>query len=207
MRSLIIYSLVFISFCTYGQDRSPEFHDDKEGFNNLKDKTLRSELAYFTDFGANEKKATIKLIEIPLTKYSANYSQFETDSILFKLTKGVFKKSLHKINYVDEYADKIDNKLFWGKDGELPTEQINSIQVIIGKDTIKIPKSAYNDLYEPHLTSKNGNETVGFLRIYASRDRSRYYIYMLNGDGAGAYEATIMIRNKRYIGRVVDGAF
>ena len=35
----------------------------------------------------------------------------------------------------------------------------------------------------------------------------KYYIYMLNGEGAGRYEVTWVIQDKHYLRRVVDWNF
>ena len=173
----------------------------------MKDKTIRREVATFTEAGSEEPKSNITLKEIPLTKFGSNYSIFEGDSISITLRKGNFIKANHKIKYIGNYAAKIDDKPIWGTDGELPKTQINSIIVKNGVDTVVIPNSAYMDLFEPSLAWKETNKTVGGLAVYRSNDRSRFYIAMSNGDGAGFYEATFIIKNKKYFGRVLDTGF
>lgn len=207
MKLIINYFFLLVSTNVFCQNNFPNLHGDTETFDKLKNKTLRSELAVFTDAGSAMIKNNVRLTEIPLKKYSETYSLFELDSVKFKIVIGKFNKTAHKIGYINGEVYKIDNKSFYGTDGELPKNQINSISVIIGLDTIKIPKMAYNDLYEPSLTWKERNETIGTLRIYSSLDRKRFYIYMENSDGAGFYEATLIIREKKYIGRVVDAGF
>jgi len=208
MKLKILACILFIPFLVLGQvSNFPDVKGDKESFSKLKDKSIKSELAQFTDEGSNNHPRITSLFEIPLQKYSNNFSIFQTDSILIKIEKSKFSKAKHKIKYFEESAITIDNKPIWGKDGDLPKEQISSIFVKIGLDTIRIPKTAYNDLYEPNLTYKEGNETVGFLRVYASLNRSRYYIYMQNGDGAGFYEVTLIIDHNRYLKRVIDYGF
>src|SRR5258706_6287822 len=141
MRTLIIYILTLTSLDAFAQDTAiPDLHGDKETFDKLKDKTIKSELALFTDAGSNMKKEGVKVIEIPLTKYSDTYSVFTKDSVKFKVVIGNFNKFLHKYTAVSNDTFKIDNKPFYGTDGELPDKQINSILVAIGSDTIKIPR-------------------------------------------------------------------
>jgi hypothetical protein len=207
MKLIISYFLLLFSTHVFCQDSFPDLHGDKETFDKVKNKTLQSELATFTDAGSKLKKNNIKLTKIPLKNYSSTYSFFASDSVKFKIIIGKFNRTIHKIGYINGEVYKIDNESFYGTDGEIPKNQINSISVIIGSDTIKIPKIAYDDLYEPNLTWKEGSETVGTLRIYSSIDRKRFYIYMGNSDGAGFYEATLIIRDKKYIGRVVDSGF
>lgn len=198
--------LLFL-FCSAQDVVIPDFKGDKESFARLKDKTIRKEIATFTDAGADENRSKLKLNELPLAKFADTYSTFEKDSIVFKITKSKFNKAKHKITTMGNQIVKIDNKPIWGTDGELPKEQISSIFVKIGKDTILIPRSAYCDLYEPSMKWKEGTESVGNLWIYYSKDNKRFYIAMANSDGAGFYEATLIIKNKKYAGRVLDDGF
>jgi hypothetical protein len=180
---------------------------ESENFSKLKDKIIRQEIATFTIAGAKENNLQLKLRQLPLKKYGDDYSTFEKDSIIIKLTVGQFIKANHKIKYIGGEAVKIDNKPIWGTDGELPKEQINSIYVRIGKDTVIIPKSAYQDLFEPSLKWKEANEIKGHLWVYYSKGQKRFYIAMSNSDGAGFYEATLIIKNKKYYGRVLNTGF
>ena len=77
----------------------------------------------------------------------------------------------------------------------------------IGTDSVLIPSSAYADLFEPTIRVKESNNEHGNLTIYYSNDRTRFYINMQNGDGAGFYEATLIIKDKKYYGRVLDTGF
>ncbi|CAN5774328.1 hypothetical protein BH11BAC4_BH11BAC4_17410 [soil metagenome] len=149
----------------------------------------------------------MKLARLPLSSFGTNYATFEKDSFYVKLTVGKFIKANHKIRYIETYAVKIDDKPIWGKDGDLPTSEIKSIVVRIGKDTIPIPRSAYQELYEPSLAWKDSGKTAGGLSVYYSKDRRRIYIAMSNSEGAGFYEATSIISNKKYAGRIPDNGF
>jgi hypothetical protein len=197
-----------ISISCSGQDIViPDYKGENESFSKLKDKIIRKEIATFTIAGAKENNLSLKLKQLPLKKFGDNYSTFEKDSIVIKLTVGQFIKANHKIKYIGGEVVKIDNKPIWGTDGELPKEQINSIYVRIGKDTVIIPKSAYQDLFEPSLKWKEANKTKGHLWVYYSKDHKRFYIAMSNSDGAGFYEATLIIKDKKYCGRVLDTGF
>lgn len=154
-------------------------------------------MATFTIEGSDENNPTLKLKEIPSVKSGKTYSIFHKDSIKVIITTGNFDKSKRNILYIDKYVVKIDNKPFWGTDGGLPTKTIKSVQAIIGKDTIPIPKSKFNDLYNPNLSGT----------VYISSDKSRLYIYMINSDGAGGYEVTWIIQNKKYLRRVIGYGF
>jgi hypothetical protein len=75
-------------------------------------------------------------------------------------------------------------------------------------DTVVVPPAAYTDLYEPHFyyTNEKGNKKT-YCAVYVSADKRNYYIYMLNGEGAGRYEVTWVIQDKHYLRRVVDWNF
>jgi hypothetical protein len=191
-----------------GQDITiPDYKGDRESLSGVKDKIIRREVASFTEAGAEEPKSNIHLKEIPLVNSGTNYSTFKKDSVSVRINIGKFIKANHKINYIDSYAVKIDNKPIWGTDGELPKTQINSIKVQIGVDTVTIPRSAFHDLFEPSLSWKEGTKTVGGLSVYYSSDKRRFYIAMSNSDGAGFYEATLIIKDKKYYRRIMDYGF
>jgi hypothetical protein len=209
MKSTILLILILL-FSTYvsGQDNViPDYKGEKESFSKLKDKTIRKEIATFTDAGSKEADPKLKLKGLTLIKSGASFSTFLRDSIYVSMTIGKFHKEFHKIKYIDKLAVKIDNKAIWGTDGELPKKQINSILVIINNDTINIPKSAYDNLYEPGLAWNEPDRLGGTLKVYYSHDKSRTYISMSNSDGAGYYEATLIIKEKKYFGRVLDTGF
>jgi len=205
---LFLIAILLFSVASNGQDNTfPDYKGDKESLSKVKDKTIRREVASFTEAGSEEPKSNVTLKEIPLTKFGTNYSIFQKDSVLVKLSIGKFIKANHKIKYINDYAVKIDNKPIWGTDGELPRSQINSIYMQIGNDTISIPKYAYQDLFEPGLAWKEKNKTVGNVAVYYSKDKTRFYIAMSNSDGAGFYEATFIIKDKKYFGRILDNGF
>ena len=85
-----------------------------------------------------------------------------------------------------------------GTDGGLPTRTINWYILLLEKFTISIPTTKMNDLYNPNLFATN---------VYFSRDRKRLYIDMINSDGAGGYEVTWIIQDKKYSRRVIGYGF
>ncbi len=62
---------------------------------------------------------------------------------------GVFDPSKHKIMLEEKHVVKIDGKPYYGNYGEMPRTTIESITVMVGKDTVAIPPTAFFDLYEP----------------------------------------------------------
>lgn len=74
---------------------------------------------------------------------------------------------------------------------------------------IKIPKSAYSDIYEPHtcdnpVIKKNKVIQNSKCKVFKRSDRQRIYIYMIIGEGENEQEVTWVIQNAKYLMRVVD---
>jgi hypothetical protein len=109
----------------------------------------------------------------------------------------------------DQYVIRIDNKPFYGVDGQMPQKAIASISVLAGGDSVKIPVTAFSDLYEPRFCGNDisSGKISCNTRVYLSNDKRKIYIYMLNSSGRGGYEVTWVIEDKRYLKRVIDYGF
>jgi len=128
---------------------------------------------------------------------------FEGKEIQVILSTEKFDKSKHSFKYHKEYRDvieKIDGKLFWGTDGNMPKREYKSIEVKIRGKQVSIPQSAYNDLYESYLYTE-------FNSVHYDKDNDILYIVALNGDGAGAYMVCWQIEKGVYKGRKVGIPF
>ena len=78
--------------------------------------------------------------------------------------------------------------------------------VIVDKDTIPIPATAYFDLYDPKFSYNENGATRTRNGVFLSNDKHTFYIYLLNIDNKGT-EYTWVIRDKQYLRRVVDFGF
>ena len=128
---------------------------------------------------------------------------FEGKEIQVTLSTEKFDKSKHSFKYHKEYRDvieKIDGKLFWGTDGNMPKREYKSIEVKIRGKQVSIPKSAYGDLYESYLYTE-------FNSVHYDKDNDILYIVANNGDGAGAYMVCWQIEKGVYKGRKVGIPF
>ena len=128
---------------------------------------------------------------------------FEGKEIQVTLSTEKFDKSKHSFKYHKEYRDvieKIDGKLFWGTDGNMPKREYKSIEVKIRGKQVSIPQSAYNDLYESYLYTE-------FNSVHYDKDNDILYIVANNGDGAGAYMVCWQIEKGVYKGRKVGIPF
>ena len=128
---------------------------------------------------------------------------FEGKEIQVTLSTEKFDKSKHSFKYHKEYRDvieKIDGKLFWGTDGNMPKREYKSIEVKIRGKQVPIPKSAYNDLHESSLY-------IEFNSVHYDKDNDILYIVANNGDGAGSYMVCWQIEKGVYKGRKVGIPF
>lgn len=208
----IIFCLLLTScysFC-FAQDDIPTYHNKFESFAKVREQDIRNDLASFTLGGLVESVGKEPLASMPVTKYTDDYIEFSQDNIHVKIVSGYFDKTKHKLQYYDEkYVVRIDNKPFYGVDGQMPKKTIESIDVIFGSDTVHVPKMAYADLYEPRFCANdiNSGKINCNTRVYLSNDKKRIYVYMLNSSGKGGYEVTWVIQDKKYLKRVIDYEF
>lgn len=207
-----IYSLFFLLFAAsaFAQDDDiPSYRSKTLNLSKIMEKDLRADLATFTLAGIDESTGKEALSYAPVVSYASDSVLLQKDNIKVVIKAGAFDKSKHKILLYDEkYVTKIDNKPYYGTIGKMPATTIKYIMITVGRDTINIPATAYNDLYDPKFCHPGAvAKTKCNLGVYFSKDNHRMYVYMLNGDGKDGYEVTWIIQDKQYIRRVVDWDF
>lgn len=119
---------------------------------------------------------------------------FKNDSIKIVVKTSAFRPKDHKLLYKEKELIKIDGKLFWGTDGEIPKKKISSVRIINNDRIITLPKNAFGDLYQPNLDS---------ISICSGPDKT-FYISMLNSDGAGGYYIIWVLKDNNYLNRYID---
>ena len=82
----------------------------------------------------------------------------------------------------------------------MPREEYKNIQIYIDGKQISLPKSAYDDLYEPTFYTEHNS-------IYYDKEHDSYYIVATNGDAAGAYMVCWQIEKGIYKGRKIGIPF
>ena len=211
IKKIYFFFLLLISVNSFSQnDDIPNYRSTRENFKKILDKDIRADLAAYSLAGIDESLTKEQLQNISSSNSGDDFIEFKQDSFYVKIVTGSFEKEKHKLLYYNEkYLIKIDNKPFWGTNYSLPKKTISSVTITIGKDTIKIPATAYFDLYEPVLSyyDKTSRAAKTHSAIYLSKDGRKIYIYMINGEGAGSYEVTWIIQDKTYLRRVVDWGF
>lgn len=165
-------------------DYSTENENQKNG------SIYKNRVKYLSEFG-----------KIPKTNESKNKLTLSNQKIKVFITLQKFEKKNHKFEYVKDYPEqilKIDNKKYYGKDGGLPETEYENISVNIGNVNLKIPKSAFHNLYEPNLFSTEVN--------YDEKNNV-LYISAMNSDGAGSYLVVWKIEKGKYKERFIAYGF
>jgi hypothetical protein len=185
----------------------PDYRSKKDNFSKINDKDIRSDVASFALAGVDESIGKAPLNSVPVKEYGSNYMVFEDNNIQVIVRTGVFFPSKHKMMYVDKHLLRIDNHPYYGGNyGVAPQTTIESITVVVGKDTVAIPPTAYSDLYDPQFSFSQGGANRSRNGVFLSNDKHSFYIYMLNINSGGS-EFTWVIRDKQYLRRVVDFGF
>ncbi len=207
--SISILFFLVVKVAVAQNDDIPDYHSKKDNFLKMQEKDVRADLSQFTFAGISESLTKHKLTEVPVKNVSNSEVDFDNDTIQVQIKTGGFDATKHKVTWFDDkYAVKLDNHPFWGTENKIPTSSIASVIALIDGDTVVIPPAAYADLYQPKLYFNDAKgSTKSYCNIYESANHHNYYIYMLNGEGAGRYEVTWVIQDKHYLRRVVDWGF
>ncbi len=208
MRTIWCLILICSVISAAGQDDTPipDYRKKTEGYSRMAEKDIKSDLASFAFAALEDRMGKQPLQTIPATDYGANYITFEGNNVQVTIRSGTFDPAKHKLGYYEEkHLVKIDGKPFYGSYGTMPQNTIASVTVIMGKDTVAIPPTAYFDLYSPEFTYSDGKGAARTHNgVYFSPDKRNIYIYMLNKEAIGSYEVTWVIQDKKYLRRVVD---
>ncbi len=209
MRIFFLVVLVYLSnMCLAQNDNFPDYRSKKEIFTRITEKDIRSDIASYSMGGMDESIGKLPLKTIPITASGSNFISFAGNNIYVTITAAPFDPKKHKLGYYDtKYLVKIDNKPYFGDYGKVPKTVIESVRVIIDRDTIAIPPAAYGDLYNPIFTFKEKGVEKSQNKVYYSADGRKIYIYMLKPETGGSYEVTWVIQDKKYLKRVVDFGF
>lgn len=204
LKMAILALLTITSTSVLAQDMHPE---NKEGFDYLPKGRLRSEIACFSSLAEDEKNNSIKPGKTIVNSSGDNHMTFKRENIVVTVKSSRFDKSKYKIRGDAEgNVWAINGKYIFGVDGGMPTTVIQSVTVIIGTDTLRLPPNAYANLFQPNFCAfgEVQEDQWGCPRIYISSDKKRIYIYSSHSDAAGAYEVIWIIQDRKYLRRVVD---
>ncbi|MFI5140001.1 MAG: SH3 domain-containing protein [Sphingobacteriales bacterium] len=119
------------------------------------------------------------------------------DGLMVIIKSKLFNPKKHKLTYYPSNSNiltKIDGLHIWGTDGGMPKQKISEIKIIKNGKSIVIPEDAFNNLYEPNLST---------LQIYIGKANT-IYIEMDNSDGAGGYSIIWIIKNDKFYKKHID---
>jgi hypothetical protein len=209
MRFLAILTLVAFTNFSYSQtDDYPDYRSKRDVFTHLQEKDIRSDVASFAMGGLDESIGKLPLKTVPATGFGSNYISFSNNDIQVNITTAPFDKTKHKLTFYEkDYLTKIDNKAYFGDYGKVPKSNVQSVSVIIGRDTINVPPAACTDLCNPILTFTEQGTTKSNNKVFLSNDGRKIYVYMLKKEVGGSYEVTWIFQDKKYLKRVVDYGF
>lgn len=159
MRMMICLVSLFTCMVASAQDDEiPTYHNKLQGFSKIKEPEIRADLAAFTLGGLDESVGKTPLAYLPVASYDANSIVLANDNIRVSITSGPFNQNNHKIQRYEQYVVRIDNKPFYGVNGQMPKRAITSIVAVIRGDSVRIPPVAYQDLFEPRFARRKAVE-------------------------------------------------
>ena len=208
MRIAIGLLLLLSGLSALAQDLDyPDFRSKKDNFSKIREQDIRNDIASFALAALDESIGKAQLQTVPVKDFAYNFMSFQSDNIQVTIKTGIFVPTKHKLMLSEQHLLRIDNKPYYGGHyGEVPHTTIESVTVLVGKDTVPIPATAYFDLYDPKFSFNEGGATRTRNAVYLSNDKHTFYIYMLNIDNGGV-EYTFVIRDKQYLRRIVDFGF
>ncbi len=208
LRFPISLLLVLTGSACFSQDLDfPDFRQKKDNFNKIREQDIRNDVASFALAALDESIGKPQLAGVPVKDFGLNFMSFQNDHIQVIIRTGIFTPSKHKLMKQEDHILRIDGKPYYGAiPGTPPHVSIESITVVVDKDTVAIPHEAYFDLYEPRFSYNENGATRTRNGVFLSNDKHTFYIYMFSNDNSGL-EYTWVIRDKQYLRRVVDWGF
>ncbi|TDH28879.1 hypothetical protein EXU57_02060 [Segetibacter sp. 3557_3] len=209
MKSTLFIAALFAVFAVCAQDREfPDYRSKNDIFTRIREKEIRDDVATFSMGGIEEIIGKLPLKSLPVTGYGADYISFGGNGMEVLIKAERFDPTKHKLSYYEnKHLVRIDNKAYFGDYGKVPRTAIQSVSVITGRDTIRVPQAAFADIFNPIFTYSEGGVNKSHNSVYLSADGRRIYVYMLKPESGGSYEVTWVIQDKKYVRRVVDFGF
>ena len=127
------------------------------------------------------------------------------DRIAITVRSKAFEFSKHHVKRDSVYAefccDSIDGRFPHGAMGDGPVTEIISIDILFNEKPIRIPRFAYEDLYDPNICEEQNFERG--IEAYLSMNGEYIYVYLYGGEAASNYFAKLVFDHEKYITRIV----
>jgi hypothetical protein len=130
-------------------------------------------------------------------KFSKNHAGH---SAVLKIRTKQFRISEHRISRDAQYQTRVDGRLAWGTDGNVPNIEIGSMTLVFDGRELSIPKNLFKDCYEPNLDDR-------FLKMRFGSQFKSVIVSMSGSDGAGGYEVVWRLKSNGHHSRSVNRAF
>lgn len=203
-----IFTLVFLSVYSMLQAQFAII-EDKDGETNVRDEnSIRGQVvaklptntivSYYTE-NENEQWIMIEYKEEhdgyvfvnrlkPLDTFSAikpetvksNFVNFQTSDYQFIVSTKPFHAKEHEIYQSEGFVYAIDGKEFLGTDGNIPTNEIKSFNVLYKNEEIEISPEYFQSLYNLDLTA---------MKLTYNPKLNQYYLFGTFSDGAATFDA------------------
>jgi hypothetical protein len=202
-----LLALILISNLSFSQEFEFAIIQDKDGFSNVREEAnLKSkivgtvkndELIFVFDNEESKDWFTIesskisgfvhksrikrlnKFKEVNSSNQSKSSIRFKYDSFEIDISTEKFDSKKYSIQRNKQgFVEKLNNKTFYGTDGDLPKIALKSVVFKINNKEISIAKNEVNDLFEPNFDNT---------KIFFDASTKIIYLTMQNSDGAGAY--------------------
>ena len=159
---------------------------------------------YYGYIDANNIKQISEYQHIEYISENENKLTFRDSNISVEIKIREFDKSKHKIKYYKKNVHLIDEKIFFGTDGNLPKYEYEYINITMNETTYFLPNEATENLYEPNFNHFISNsEYILFVSPFYDKENDILYIQSMNGDGAGGYTVVWKIEKGIYKERMV----
>jgi len=139
--------------------------------------------------------------DIPIVTKNDHKVVLTKDSIKIIITEQRFDRKKYKLSFHKEYKTQlefIDNKQYWGTDGEIPTTEYKAIDVYIGKRKVRLSRLAMANLFQVSLHTT---------KVYYDIANDILYIQSMNSDGAGSYDVVWKVEKGIYKERYIVYGF
>lgn len=148
-----------------------------------------NEVRYYSE----AKSSELFQISIKTKKFLPSLHSMQLADTVFSMHHG--KKKIDSI----VYKNHIDGVRAYGIYAEAPKEEFSAFIILRGYSKIEIPKTAYSDLYNPHVCENNKAPEA-----YITKDDKYLYLYMHGGEGKNAYAVKFVFDNEKYLTRIVN---
>src|SRR5579864_1821701 len=122
----------------------PDFRSKKDNFSKISDKAIRADVASFALAALDESIGKPALPSLPVVDYGSNFMKYANDHIQVTIRTGFFLAAKHKLMMQEGHLLRIDGKPYYGGIyGQPPHTTVESITVVVDKDTVPIPPTAF----------------------------------------------------------------